>query len=115
MSILRAMFWVGLAVMVLPSDSRKQEELYGKMASAAHWTMTFCDRNGATCAKSVELWQVFRQKAEFGARVVADLVDKGMKGKLEPLAVPGGETPGQAETPEARMEQAAVRKSSATR
>lgn len=91
MFLVRTAFCLGLVVMVLPSDEKHQAELYDKAASATRWTLTFCDRNAVACSKGAELWQTFQQKAQFGARLTADLVEKGMKGRLEPIVVPSAD------------------------
>ena len=87
MSLIKGAFWIGIVILLLPSDERKQAELYGKAASAVSWTVTFCDRNGETCAKSADLWQGFKHKAEFGARMAFDLVQRGMS-NAEPVSAP---------------------------
>lgn len=95
MSLIKGAFWVGVVILLLPSDERKQAELYGKAASAVSWAATFCDRNAETCAKSGELWQVFKGKAEFGARMAFDLVQKGLS-NIEPVSAPSaGQAPTQ--------------------
>lgn len=91
MSLIRTAFWLGVAIMVLPSDEKRQTELYGKAASAVHWTATFCERNDALCAQGTELWRAFRQKAEFAARMTGDLVEKAAARRLEPVAAPAAD------------------------
>ena len=87
MSLIKGAFWIGVVILLLPSDEKKQAELYGKAASAVAWTATFCDRNGETCAKSADMWQVFKHKAEFGARMAFDLVQRGAS-SIEPVSAP---------------------------
>ena len=43
---------VAVGVSLLPAEREKQEQLYQRAASAASWTMTFCERNTATCTKA---------------------------------------------------------------
>lgn len=69
MSILRIGLLVVLVIAVLPEDERQQARLYDRAAAAAHWTITFCDRNGPTCIQAGELWSAFLKKAEFGAQM----------------------------------------------
>lgn len=73
MSLFRIAIVLSLGVAVMPSDRAQQEELYARAASAAHWTMTFCDRNGRTCEVSAELWDAFLKKAEFAGKLVYDV------------------------------------------
>ncbi|AHB49056.1 hypothetical protein W911_12595 [Hyphomicrobium nitrativorans NL23] len=73
MSLFRIAIVLSLGVAVMPSDRAQQEELYTRAASAAHWTMTFCDRNGRTCEVSAGLWDAFLKKAEFAGKLVYDV------------------------------------------
>lgn len=72
MGILRLGVIAAVGVALLPSDSEQQEILYNRAALAAHWTMTFCDRNPQTCTTAAEAWDGFRKKAQFGARLAYD-------------------------------------------
>jgi len=74
MGILRLGVIAAVGVALLPSDSEQQEILYNRAALAAHWTMTFCDRNPQTCATTADVWDGFRKKAQFGARLAYDTV-----------------------------------------
>lgn len=94
MSLIKGAFWVSVIILLLPSDERKQAELYGKAASAVTWAATFCDRNAETCAKSAELWVIFKQKAEFGARMAMDIAQRSLSG-VEPVSVPSAAQPPQ--------------------
>lgn len=86
MFLIRTAFWVSLVILLLPSDEKRQAELYGKVVMAVNWTVTFCDRNGETCAKSGDLWQTFKHKAEFAGQLAADLLQRGLRADVEPLA-----------------------------
>lgn len=73
---LAAVAAVGIAL--LPADREQQEMLYNRAALAANWTVTFCDRNGATCAQGSGLWDQFVTKAQFGAKLAYDMMkEKG--------------------------------------
>lgn len=74
MGILRLGVIAAVGVALLPSDSEQQEILYNRAALAAHWTMTFCDRNPQTCTTASDVWGGFRKKAQFGARLAYDTV-----------------------------------------
>ena len=65
---------VAVGVALLPAERDKQDQLYERAAVAAKWTMTFCDRNAATCDHANTAWQTFVAKAEFGARLALDVV-----------------------------------------
>ena len=77
MFLIRTAFWVGLAVLLLPTDERQQARLYGTAVATVERVTTFCDRNAQACAAGAELWATFVKKAEFGARVAIDLVSSG--------------------------------------
>lgn len=80
MFLIRWAFWIGLIVLVLPTEAAQQERLYHTASTAVHRAATFCERNGEVCAKGGEYWAVFRQKLEFGARMVIDLATERMSG-----------------------------------
>ncbi len=77
MFLIRVAFWVGLVVLLLPTDERQQARLYGTTVATVERVVTFCDRNAQACAAGAELWATFLKKAEFGARVAIDLVSNG--------------------------------------
>lgn len=74
MGLLRTGIVIAVGVALLPSDRESQDRLYERAGSAAHWTLTFCDRNALTCEKGKELWAVFVAKAEFGAKLAYDMI-----------------------------------------
>ena len=74
MFLIRVGFWVGLAVLLLPTDERQQARLYSTAVTTVERVTTFCDRNAQACAAGAELWTIFVKKAEFGARMAIDLV-----------------------------------------
>jgi hypothetical protein len=76
MSILKIGILVAVVVAVLPTDREQQAALYDRAASAAHWTATFCDRNGPTCEQAAIVWGGFVEKAKFGAAMAYDLAMK---------------------------------------
>ena len=77
MFLIRVAFWVGLAVLLLPTDERQQARLYSTAVATVERVTTFCDRNAQACAAGAELWATFVKKAEFGARMAIDLVSSG--------------------------------------
>src|SRR4051812_33572776 len=76
MSILRMGILVAVVVAVLPADKEQQARLFDRAATALHWTATFCDRNGPTCAQAGEIWSGFVRKAQFGAAMAYELATK---------------------------------------
>ncbi len=65
MSFIRTAIIVSVAVAAMPSDPESQKRLYERTAAAVHWTVTFCDRNPATCTNAGEYWDAFLTKAQF--------------------------------------------------
>ena len=85
MFLIRLAFWLGLVVLLLPTDERQQAKLYGTAVSTVERVTTFCDRNAQLCSASVDLWATFLSKAEFGARIVGDLItSSGRKDEVTP-------------------------------
>jgi len=73
--LLRTAFWLMIIVLLLPTDERQRSEVYGTAQAAVHDLATFCDRNPETCAKGKDAFGVLVQKAQFGARMLIDLVN----------------------------------------
>ena len=74
MFFIKLAFWLGVIVLLMPTDAQQQARLYTTATAAVERATTFCDRNAATCAKAAEAWATFLKKAEFGARLVGDLI-----------------------------------------
>jgi Family of unknown function (DUF5330) len=74
MGLFRLAAIVAVGVSLLPSESEKQQQLYTRAASAATWTLTFCERNAVTCTQASGLWTEFGKKAEFGAKLAYDVI-----------------------------------------
>jgi hypothetical protein len=88
MLLIRAAFWVGLVVLLLPSDERQQERLYATAVATYERAATFCDRNPRVCETGGELWATFLKKAEFGARLAINLASSGSRAAEEGAPVP---------------------------
>lgn len=73
--LIRAAFWLMIIVLLLPTDERQRSEVYGTAQAAVNDLVTFCDRNPETCAKGKDAFGVFVQKAQFGARMVMDIIN----------------------------------------
>jgi hypothetical protein len=80
MGLFRLAAVVAVGVSLLPADRDKQEQLYARAASAANWTMTFCDRNAQTCTQAASLWADFSKKAEFGIKLAYDVMQNQTAG-----------------------------------
>jgi hypothetical protein len=64
-----------IIVLLLPTDEQQRSEVYGTAQAAVHDVATFCDRNPETCARGKDAFGVLVQKAEFGARMLMDLIN----------------------------------------
>ncbi|MGE0024723.1 MAG: hypothetical protein AB7S70_13960 [Hyphomicrobium sp.] len=73
MSLFRIAVVLSLGVAIMPSDETQQEALYERAATAAHWTITYCDRNGQQCEMAGELWTTFVAKAQFAGKLAYDV------------------------------------------
>ena len=97
MFLIRVGFWVGLAVLLLPTDERQQARLYSTAVTTVERVTTFCDRNAQACAAAAELWAIFVKKAEFGARMAIDLVSSSGRqdedARTQPASVKGKPAP----------------------
>jgi hypothetical protein len=96
MSLLRLAFWLALLVLLLPTDAQQQARFSNFANNAFERLTTFCDRNGTTCAVGSQVWATFLKKAEFGVRLVADLLGAGGR-QLPPEAT--APAPGSARDP----------------
>ncbi len=72
--LIRTAFWLMIIVLLLPTDDRQRSEVYGTAQAAVNDVASFCDRNPETCAKGKDAFAVFVQKAQFGARMLMDLI-----------------------------------------
>jgi hypothetical protein len=68
MFLIRLAFWLGLVVLLLPTDERQQAKLYGTAVSTVERVTTFCDRNAQLCSASVDFWGTFLRKADWRPR-----------------------------------------------
>ena len=72
--LFRLAFWLAVVVFLLPSDAQQQARLYATATTAMERVTTFCDRNAKTCVVGAEVWANFVKKAEFGLRLLGDLL-----------------------------------------
>lgn len=73
MSLFRIAAVLSLGVAVMPSDEEQQAALYQRAATAAHWTITYCDRNAQQCETAGYLWDAFVRKAQFAGKLAYDV------------------------------------------
>jgi hypothetical protein len=74
MLLFRIIFWLGVLIVLLPTDERQQARLYETASASVERIATFCDRNPTACAAGAQVWTAFVKKAEFGGRVAIDLI-----------------------------------------
>ena len=77
MFLIRTAFWLTIVVLLLPTDERQQSQIYGTAKAAVQDVTGFCGRNPETCAKSKDVFDVFVQKAQFGAKMLMGFMDNG--------------------------------------
>ncbi|MGE0626319.1 MAG: DUF5330 domain-containing protein [Hyphomicrobiaceae bacterium] len=82
MSIIRTGILLGAAIMLLPADAQKQSELKDVAQTTVSQTMTFCERNPATCQTGNELWALFLHKAEFGMELASNVIRDQLSRRL---------------------------------
>jgi hypothetical protein len=91
MSLLRLAFWLALLVLLLPTDAQQQARFSNFANTAMERFTTFCDRNDRTCSVGSQVWSTFLRKAEFGIRLVGDLLGAG--GRQAPQVSEGAPPP----------------------
>jgi hypothetical protein len=74
MFLIRTAFWLTLVILLLPTSEAEQRAVYGTAEAAVEDVRTFCTRNPDVCAKSRDAFEVFTQKAKFGAQMLMDFV-----------------------------------------
>ena len=84
--LIRTAFWLMIIVLLLPTDERQRSEVYGTAQATVNDVVTFCNRNPETCAKGKDAFGVLVQKAQFGARMLIDMIN----GRPSPEAGEGG-------------------------
>ena len=96
MSLIRLVFWLAIIVLLLPTDSQRQEQITGAAMAAFERAVTFCDRNPSTCTEASQLWATFVRKAEFGIDLAARMVRERSSGgqQPQPASGQGGFEPG---------------------
>lgn len=80
MFLIRTAFWLTLIILLLPTNEDDQRTVYGAAEAAVRDMSTFCTRNPQVCEKSSDAFEVFSQKARFGAKMVVDFVSDAASG-----------------------------------
>jgi hypothetical protein len=88
MFFIRLAFWLGVIVMLLPTDAQQQARVYNTAVHAVERASTFCDRNVRTCELGAQTWASFLKKAEFGVRLLGDLITSGGRSSEPDPATP---------------------------
>lgn len=81
MALVKIILGLGAVVLFMPTDKESQTKVYDATAHAVERVATFCTRNPETCQKGGEYWAVFKQKAEFGAKMAWTLAADRMNTK----------------------------------
>lgn len=82
--VIRAVFWLGVVVMLLPGDPNSgadaprvsaMQALMATRSAIADFS-TFCDRNPQTCATGSTAVQVFVSKVRYGAELLSSYLKR---------------------------------------
>ena len=94
MFLFRTVFWLGLVILLLPTNKSEQQNIVGTAKVAVNDLSNFCTRNPNVCANGKAAFDVFVAKAQFGAKMVMDLVERD--GDIQPASFePNGNSHGQ--------------------
>lgn len=74
MFLIRAAFWLGLVLLILPTNAETQKEVVGAAEAAFSDLAGFCLRNPEVCDNGRQAVERLIEKAMFGTRLVARLV-----------------------------------------
>lgn len=83
--LIRTAFWLGLVVMLLPTDPESQTnqidpvsagEAIGVVGATVQDLAGFCARNPETCATGGQAIRTFGEKAEYGARMLYSYISE---------------------------------------
>jgi hypothetical protein len=105
MFLIRVAFWVGVVILLLPSDERQQERLFAAAVATVERAATFCDRHEKACEAGGELWATFLRKAEFAGRMAINVAGASSRTPDDPAPRPPASVQGE---PAPRMSPTAV-------
>lgn len=102
MFLIRTVFWLIILVLLLPTNAQQQSQIYGTAQAAVKDVSGFCERNPSVCATGKDAFEVFVQKARFGAEILMGFI-KGRTGLAAHAAgeAAGAGDAGNAEAPSA--------------
>ena len=83
MFLVRIAFWLTIIVLLLPTDSRQQSDVYGTAQAAVKDVTGFCERNPNACAKGMNIFSMLVQKAQFGAHMLVGFIQDQSAGSGE--------------------------------
>lgn len=89
MFLIRTAFWLMIIILLLPTDSRQQSDVYGTAQAAVKDVTGFCERNPDACAKGMNIFSMLVQKAQFGAHMLVGFFQEqsaGTSDKTEAFA-----------------------------
>jgi hypothetical protein len=115
MFLIRTAFWLIILVLLLPTDEQQQSEVYGTAQAAVKDVSGFCGRNPAVCTTGKDAFDVFVQKAQFGAELIMGFIKEqtgGAPGDTEAPSVDGSSAADNAAAKHASAEQASVAQAS---
>ena len=93
MFLIRTAFWLAIIILLLPTDSKQQREVYGTAQAAVTAVTGFCDGKPDACAKGLDVFQVFVQKAEFGFEMLMGFVENKDVAASSATEVPAASIP----------------------
>lgn len=98
MFLIRTAFWLTILVLLLPTDEQQQGKVYGTAEAAVKDLSGFCERNPGVCATGKDAFDVFVQKAQFGAQMLMGFIKEKTPGLDSDPAAPSAEGSAAAES-----------------
>ncbi|MGB6949112.1 MAG: DUF5330 domain-containing protein [Methyloceanibacter sp.] len=74
MFLIRTGFWLIVLILLLPTNEQQQSQVYGTAQAAVKDVSSFCERNPGVCATGKDAFDVFVEKAQFGAEMLMGFV-----------------------------------------
>ena len=76
MSLFKTAAVLTAAIMMLPTEKGRQQQLYAQAANTVQDAATYCERNAESCAKAAEAWEQFKTKAAFAGELAFDALQR---------------------------------------
>lgn len=104
MFIIRTAIWLGIVVMLVPSDPEAQKRLADTVRNGIAQVSTTCERQPAACQQASAAWTAFKAKAETVGRLAFNLAMEQMT--PSPAAQPAASSlkPAAADVPRTRSQ-----------